>query len=241
MTKPALGTSQLRAVWGPPCSPRLITMRFWTGVAVTVDARIGEAFAALDAIFHRHGYLPRGGVTGAYVCRAITGGTGYSLHAYGIAIDVNWDTNPYSAANRTVTDMPAAMIADIVALRTRSDAPVWGWGGHYRSIKDTMHFEIVCTPADLATGIGNPPPSTESGDLIMAGLIDDFRKELVNADDRAKARETLMVKLINEHTDEVVGRVEKTVRETKRIVSAVALHMGMTQDDVTSAAKPSPS
>ncbi len=165
MSKAPLSTTQLRAAWGPPCSTRATTVRFFTGVPVTVEPRIVEAFAAFDQILRRHGYRPRGGVTGAYVCRAITGASGYSLHAYKIAIDINWDTNPYSAANRLITDMPRAMVNEIVALRTRNGAPVWGWGGFYRTIKDTMHFEIVCTPADLATGIATVRPLTSTEKL----------------------------------------------------------------------------
>lgn len=149
----ALTTSQLRAAWGPPCGFGSTRFTFWTGVTVTVDKRIAPACKALDDTFKKWGYRPTLPDCGAYVCRQITGGSGYSLHAYGIAIDINWQDNPYSAANRTVTDMPPAMVAAIETIRTTNGKPVWGWGGHYRTIKDPMHYEIVCTPADLATGI----------------------------------------------------------------------------------------
>lgn len=59
MRKAPLSTTQLPAVWGPPCSTRATTARFWTGVPVTVEPRILEAFAALDAILRRHGYWRR--------------------------------------------------------------------------------------------------------------------------------------------------------------------------------------
>src|SRR5262249_23169773 len=52
-----------------------------------------------------------------------------------------------------VTDMPKAMVNDILAIRTNNGQQLWGWGGNYRSAKDAMHFEIVCAPADVATGI----------------------------------------------------------------------------------------
>lgn len=149
----ALTTSQLRAVWGPPCGFGQARFTFWTGVPITVDRRILDACQALDAVFKAWKYRPTAPDVGAYVCRRITGGSGYSLHAYGTAADINWQDNPYSAANRLVTDMPSGMIAAIEAIRTVSGKPVWGWGGHYRSIKDPMHFEIVCTPQALATGI----------------------------------------------------------------------------------------
>lgn len=169
MSKAPLTTAQARAAWSPACSTSRTTARFFTGVQVTIDPRVVPAFAALDGILARHGYRPRPGVTGAYVCRRITGGTGYSLHAYGTAVDINWDTNPYRADGVLVTDMPAEMVAEIVGLRTVSGAPVWGWGGAYRTIKDAMHYEIVCTPADLATGIKDaaPPPLTDDQKALI--------------------------------------------------------------------------
>jgi hypothetical protein len=30
---------------------------------------------------------------------------------------------------------------------------VWRWGGDYAGNKDAMHFEIVCSPADLEAGV----------------------------------------------------------------------------------------
>jgi len=168
VSKTPLTTAQARAAWAPACSTSRTTARFFTGVQVTIDPRVVPAFAALDEALKRHGYRPRPGVTGAYVCRQITGGSGYSLHAYGTAIDINWDTNPYRADGRLVTDMPPAMISDITGMRTNSGAPVWGWGGAYRSIKDAMHFEIVCTPADLATGVaGAKGPLTKTEKLFI--------------------------------------------------------------------------
>jgi hypothetical protein len=49
--------------------------------------------------------------------------------------------------------MPRVMVTNILRIRTNDGAQVWGWGGNYRTVKDAMHFEIVCTPEELATGI----------------------------------------------------------------------------------------
>lgn len=171
-----LTTSQLRSAWGPACKG--------TRVGLT------EAYQNLDAIMKRYNYRPRSGVTGAYNCRAITGGSNYSLHAYGpggyftfwtgvrvsmaIAVDINWDKNPYSS--RLITDMPQVMVNEIKALRTKNGKQVWGWGGDYRNNKDAMHYEIVCAPADIATGIRGgspttPPPSSEENDMEAPLLV----------------------------------------------------------------------
>lgn len=163
--KRILGTATLRRLWAPACKPK--------------DTEFLAAFSALDACMRAAGYAPRARDTGAYNCRRITAGDGWSLHSYGpaarfkfwsgveiataLAVDVNWTDNPYG--RRLVTDMPAGMIAAIKAVRTRSGKQVWGWGGDYRTVKDAMHLEIVCSPADLATGIN---PATVPGGRPIA-------------------------------------------------------------------------
>ncbi len=148
-----LTTTQLREAWAPACSPPLAKVEIVQGVRVQCHAKIATAVQALGRVFEAHGYHVRASDTGAYNCRPITNGTGHSLHAYGIALDVNWNTNPFRKDNVLVTDMSAAMIANVKRIRTMTGARLWGWGGDYRSVKDAMHFEVVCAPADLAAGI----------------------------------------------------------------------------------------
>jgi peptidoglycan hydrolase-like protein with peptidoglycan-binding domain len=115
-----------------------------------------EGFTALDAIMRSFRYVPRANSpsaweTGAYNCRTITGGTGYSLHAFGIAADINARTNPYGRS--LVTDMPAAMVAAIKAIQTKAGLSVFRWGGNYSGNKDAMHYEVVLSPAEIQVGI----------------------------------------------------------------------------------------
>lgn len=148
-----LSTSALRNAWAPACNAgSFVRLPLHGAGAITVDRRCVEAFAALNAALRHHDYRTRKADTGAYNCRKITGGKGYSLHAYGIAADLNWNTNGYTTGP-IITDMPSAMVADIKAIRTNNGKTVFRWGGDYRSVKDAMHYEVVCTPADLATGI----------------------------------------------------------------------------------------
>lgn len=163
-----LTTTQLRAAWGPPCqaASTRVTVALNGDGRITVDRRTQAAFTALNACLKAHGYRTRRNDTGAYNCRRITGGTGYSLHAFGIACDINWSSNPYG--RKLITDMPPAMVAAIKAIRTRNGRQVFGWGGDYRTNKDAMHFEAVCSPKDLATGIDpatvpgyKPPPPAD--------------------------------------------------------------------------------
>jgi len=166
-----LTTTQLRTAWAPACKlqhPTTISLH-GTG-RVTVDDRVVDAVHALDAVLKRHNYRTRKNDTGAYNCRKITGGTGHSLHSYGIALDINWNTNGYG--RKLVTDMAPAMVAEILAIRTGNGKQVWRWGGHYKTNRDAMHYEVVCTPADLATGIrGAAAPTPPQGSGIPHDVL----------------------------------------------------------------------
>jgi hypothetical protein len=151
-------TQDLRDLWGPPCSAPLSTRLIAPGVRVTCHAKAVEAVRALAAVCQAHRYALRSD-TGAYNCRRITGGRGYSLHAYGIALDLNWNSNPYRL-DRLVTDMPTGMVDGIQAIRTVGGLPVWRWGGDWddnpetgENAYDAMHFEVVASPEELAAGI----------------------------------------------------------------------------------------
>ena len=91
--------------------------------------------------------------TSAFNCRAVTGGSGWSEHAYGRAIDVNPFVNPYVKGS-TVLPPEAAPYTD----RSRNDAGMihagdavvdafaargWRWGGYWSSLKDYQHFSTT--------------------------------------------------------------------------------------------------
>jgi hypothetical protein len=68
---------------------------------------------------------------GGYNCRTIAGSSRLSVHAYGLAVDINPAQNPHGPT--LISDMPPAF----VNLFTSEG---WGWGGNWRSSKDAMHF-----------------------------------------------------------------------------------------------------
>lgn len=214
-----LSTSQLRAAWAPACKPASsrITISLYGNGRITVDRRCEQAFRSLDKCLVRHNYKTRAADTGAYVCRRITGGSGYSLHAYGIAADLNWNSNPYG--KRLITDMPPAMVRDIKALRTRNGKQVFGWGGDYRTNKDAMHFEVVCTPADLATGIvgqaNQPKPPVQNEDIFMA-LSTSEQYELLN---KVRAIDIRVQELDQQLTD---GADPKKGGISRRVLAALS-------------------
>jgi len=172
--------AQLRRLWRDyECNEaRLVRIPFGPD-SIRVAAPAAEAFQRLAGIVLSHGYDIRPGDTDSYNCRTITGGKLKSLHAYGIALDINWQTNPYRdhpgtrpprfslkstqaeraadvAAGLADTDMTAAMIAEIEALTTVDGLPVFKWGGHFGTLKDAMHFELDVGPDELARGLSRP-------------------------------------------------------------------------------------
>ena len=81
--------------------------------------------------------------------RSISGYTGknrlYSLHAYGIAIDFNWSSNPYcpafpgsGACQGCETALESDMPKDLIRLM---ESAGFEWGGHW-PVPDPMHFEL---------------------------------------------------------------------------------------------------
>lgn len=152
------------ANWGPGCDRSQITAAYWIIDSGKIQCNVNavSAFRALGRVMRAHGYHSRRDVTGCYNCRPITGGTAPSAHSQGIALDVNWDTNPYRL-DHVVTDMPRAMVEEIVALETHEGIPMFRWGGDWDNRPDTpnsnydaMHFEIIATPDELRFRVVTP-------------------------------------------------------------------------------------
>jgi len=215
-----LSTTALRNAWAPACTGPFTTMPLHGEGRITIRSSTVYAWHALNACLVRHDYRTRRADTGAYNCRKITGGSGWSLHAYGIAADLNWQSNPYGP--RLITDMPPEMVADILAIRTKSGAQVFRWGGHYRTNKDAMHFEIVCAPDDIRSGIAGetpqppkppanvrPPTPEDTTTPEQEKMLREIHEQLtVSRDDKAKAGPTVrwMLAKANDRLVRLLGR-----------------------------------
>ena len=80
-----------------------------------------------------------GNGTGGFVCRDITGGSSYSQHAYGLAVDVNTFQNPYARDDLVIPERASAYLARhrVRPGMVTDDGPVvaafgsigWEWGG----------------------------------------------------------------------------------------------------------------
>lgn len=168
---------------------------------IRVAPETPEAWRALETVFQAHRYDIRVPDTDSYCCRQIKGGGGKSLHCFGIALDVNWKTNPfkYTPDNRAVrfsskqtqtersqevkleladTDMTPDLIADIRAIKTKRGQGVFKWGGDWHDRKDLMHFELDVTPLELQDGIDWATVKTPSVDV----MADDDDRRGMHAD-----------------------------------------------------------
>ena len=145
-----LSQSAIKSAWGPRCAGPYATISLHGTGKVTMKAAAVEAVKALNACLVTWNYRTIYAQTGAQNCRPKVGGGGWSIHAYGAAMDINWLLNPYGGSHY---HMPYAMAAAICRIRTNNGKQVWNWGGFWSGTRDWMHFEIVCSPRDLATGI----------------------------------------------------------------------------------------
>jgi D-alanyl-D-alanine carboxypeptidase len=76
-----------------------------------------------------------------YSCRCISGTNSASNHSWGLALDINAPSNPYTSP--LVTDMPGWM-PDLF------NAYGFRWGGDYSGSKDAMHYEFMGSVSDAA-------------------------------------------------------------------------------------------
>jgi hypothetical protein len=92
-----------------------------------------------------------GNVTGSFECRPVVGQSGgWSMHAYGLALDINPFHNPYVKGEAIAPELASAyldrdnlrpgMILEGDGAVTGFEEMGWEWGGHWSTAKDWMHF-----------------------------------------------------------------------------------------------------
>lgn len=142
------------------------------GVRVTVRREIGTIVARCLDDTVAAGYALRQGDTGGFNCRQIRHTGIASNHSWGLAVDLNWDDNPYGGS--------AHAIPDAVAVIWKGRG--FRWGGDYAGTRDWMHFEFMGTPAEaarVAASLGDPtlatwatyiPPAMSEPDVARRGV-----------------------------------------------------------------------
>ncbi|MEX1038862.1 MAG: M15 family metallopeptidase [Acidimicrobiia bacterium] len=91
--------------------------------------------------------------TSAFNCRLVTGGSTYSEHSYGRAIDINPVVNPYVKGSTVLPPAGSAYVdrsLDAPGMIHAGDEVVqafaargWIWGGTWNSLKDYQHFSTT--------------------------------------------------------------------------------------------------
>lgn len=142
----SLTQAQKRSLWGPPCQRESLRQySFGLGIAI-IRPEVFPALVHLSRILRAHGRGPRAHDTWSYACRKIAGTSSWSMHSYGIAVDVRATSYPLGVRVRDAALLAA--VAEIEALSTPDGWRVWEWGGRWRR-PDGMHFEVAAPPHAL--------------------------------------------------------------------------------------------
>ncbi len=176
---PAQRAAMTPSVWRPGCPVSLrhlrrvaLTYVDFSGVArrgaLVVNASVARDVVVAFRALYRAGFPIRrmqpieryGGDdfasieadnTSSFNCRAATGSSHWSNHAYGYAIDINPIENPYVSGGRTshrasVTYLNRSRVRPGMAIEGRAlvrafDNVGWGWGGRWSGrTRDLQHF-----------------------------------------------------------------------------------------------------
>lgn len=116
----------------PGAEAELTTIRLPSGARFTVASKVAPQFQAFLTELEQGGYKLNPEKSGGYNDRNIAGSARKSQHAFGNAIDLNWDVN---AQGQSKHDLPEN-IRDIAAKHGIV------WGGTF-SNPDPMHFEVA--------------------------------------------------------------------------------------------------
>ena len=171
---------RMHASWRPGCPVDLADLRYVTGGHVDFDGGVStgelvvhtdvadavvEVFAALfearypirsmrliDDFDADDAASMAADNTSAFNCRAVTGGSAWSEHAYGRAIDLNPVENPYVRGEhlapaqgevfRHRPDLPGVIHAGDAVVAAFAAAG-WAWGGYWDSPVDYQHFSVT--------------------------------------------------------------------------------------------------
>lgn len=106
----------------------------WRGRNLTLNSSVARNFTGFLEALYDEGYRPTS--IGSYSNRNIAGTNTLSLHALGLAIDIDPRKNPVTWNGRNITALPPGVGALAARYGLR-------WGGSWSGDKrDTMHFSV---------------------------------------------------------------------------------------------------
>lgn len=171
-------SATLRGLWSAwlcnKGSGRFANQSFFGSSIGGVAAPAADAVAALEAALRSTGYQPKS--RWAFNCRKIGGSDKFSLHAYGIAIDIDPKENPFTAGDAYSGKLQRRHVQAALAIKNKRGQSVWSWGGSWRR-PDRMHFQIDRGPdnvdVDWATVPGPRSTKAVSGAPVQDGDEED--------------------------------------------------------------------
>lgn len=141
-----LTQTQKRYAWSPRCNRGALRQySFGAGVAI-LRPEVFPALVLLSRILRGNGRAPRSHDTWSYACRKIAGTNLWSMHAYGIAVDVR--ATDYLLGVHVGDSALLNAATEVERLTTPDGWRVWEWGGRW-SRPDGMHWEIAAPPASI--------------------------------------------------------------------------------------------
>jgi hypothetical protein len=117
------------------------TARSKTLIAGGIHRNVVQLFGLIANEIERRGYMFHPGWCWGASCRQIAGTNTPSNHSWGLAIDINAPTNPYtSSGQHDIPDWAFALFRQYG----------FGVGADYNGKKDWMHVEFMGNPSDAA-------------------------------------------------------------------------------------------
>lgn len=157
-------SSQVRAWWrGYECANARMVSVVFPGDGRTWSLKVADKSApiwrAASEVMTFHAYLFRESAGGTYNCRPP------SLHAYGLALDLNPSKNPMQWP--VVTDMPRPFVDAMLSIRANGkQALTWGGDWPQSNPPDPMHFQVDVAPADVTNVTWPKPPPTVEENML---------------------------------------------------------------------------
>lgn len=111
-----------------------------SGTRMSVNKRIARLVDLLIDETERRGYLLKSGQCGGYNCRAISGTRTASNHSWALAVDLNWNDNPYTSTGKHTIPQ---WVYDLWARYGFANGSMYSGPK-----KDWMHLEFMGGPAD---------------------------------------------------------------------------------------------
>jgi len=171
-----------------------------SGARFTVADEHADKFGGLVKDLEAAGIRINPNASGGYNPRNIRGSNKPSNHAFGRAIDVNWDENPMGQPGKINPEV------------ARSIAAKYGmtWGGDWKNRPDPMHFEVAGVPNvpvsqrafTRVAGVQQTEPSTTGTPQPMASYKNVGGQPSVMAPEEALRRQQLGQMLMRSGQDQ---------------------------------------